>query len=236
MKTQTNAVVASIKAQGGQTSAKRVTVKVVKKNAATVKGGAKAALLATVKTAKAVVAKAVKTVKAAFNGDSFAETTQVYRAFKRIDVASYKAQGELTICALRKGLVAQLDKAAASLGSDFVVMSCEYGIACISGTVGKTADGVNYIASGKFALGLDNQKVVFRGNYKAFVAWVRKTGEGQGTYRGGKTFTHAIGSGAHYGIGIAGGKVTRLESATCERGKNWFYALDGAGKGEDDGE
>jgi hypothetical protein len=178
-----------------------------------------------------------KTIKAKTSGNTKANTVEeravksgwfeckrVYQLFKTIDLGAYRAQGEFTLCGARKGMVRKLDKAVASIGKDFVLISGELGIVSMTGTLA-TIEGKRCMCSGSFALALDGQKILFNGNYAALLAYIKKHGEGAGQYRNGKVFTHAIGAGNHYGVGIAGGKLARLESDTCERGKSWNYNL-----------
>ena len=168
----------------------------------------------------------------------WASVKQVYRAFKAMDLAAYKSQGEFTTCALRTGDVRKLDKARAHIGKDFVLIACDYGIASICGTIEKL-DGKRAICSGHFALALDSQNVIYAGSFKGMLDYIKKHGEADGALRNGLQFNHALGSGAHYGIALVGkgNKVTRLESGTCKRGASWFYSLGADNDGsQDDGE
>ena len=161
-----------------------------------------------------------KTIKAnsLFTGAEFADAKQLYRFFRETDKAAYVNQGHATICALRKGQVAALDKAVR--GTDVaLVTNGEQGIACM---VGKKLDA-RTCAAGVFAVRFDSKyKLQWFTSWSAFAQFIRK--EGQVVKINGEVVKMLQGKKYSFYVG-KDGKVKRHEFNTCSRGKAFFGKL-----------
>ena len=186
------------------------------------------AALASAKNAQSGKGKnagSAKQAKQAASGKGkLVSVAQVYRAFKSIDGSAYRAQGEASICCLRKGdkvLVAEMGSV--ERGTTVWIVKGQLGYGAMIGKV-VTVDGKRCLQAGTFALAHGAYVIAELANWGAVTAWLARHGQ-KAKVDGKLDGKVAIGIDANYGLASDGKRAFRLESDTCERGKAWFYSL-----------
>ena len=150
-------------------------------------------------------------------GNTWESAVQLYRAWKSADLASYRAQGEFTLCAMRGGKYRIAEKSAA--GKAIALWSAKQGWATLRGQL---AADKKSIQAGLFVLSLDGLKNLrIFADETALAKFI--SGEGQdgekfhANFKGMKVL-----AGAKYSFVSDGRKVWRWETNTCARGAAYF--------------